>query len=90
VDIHQGGQTQIQFEFWGTPPFEFTYTRSSNAKKGHKSEVLETKHDISYEHQKIIPASEEGTYEVVAIKDSFCAFSTAQPEGRKGQKLLQY
>jgi nucleoporin POM152 len=25
VDIHEGGEAEINFEFWGTPPFEFTY-----------------------------------------------------------------
>jgi nucleoporin POM152 len=25
VDIHEGGEAEIQFEFWGSPPFEFTY-----------------------------------------------------------------
>ncbi|KAK2612108.1 hypothetical protein QQS21_001838 [Conoideocrella luteorostrata] len=78
VDIHEGNEVDILFEFWGTPPFEFTYTRSSNAKKGHRSVVLETRHDISYEHSKVIKASQEGTYEVVAIKDKFCSFSTQQ------------
>lgn len=94
VDIHEGGEVEILFEFWGTPPFEFTYTRSTNAKKGQKSQVLETRHDTSYEHSKVIRASQEGTYEVVAIKDYYCAFSTLQVEGGgskdKGQKLLQY
>lgn len=33
------------------------------------------KHDVSYEHVKTIKTSEEGTYEVVAIKDKFCSFS---------------
>lgn len=80
VDIHEGNEVAILFEFWGTPPFEFTYTRSSNAKKGHRSVVLETRHDISYEHSKIVKASQEGTYEVVAIKDRFCSFSTQQVE----------
>lgn len=78
VDIHEGNEVDILFEFWGTPPFEFTYTRSTNAKKGQKSVVLETRHDISYEHSKIVKASQEGTYEVVAIKDKFCSFSTQQ------------
>ncbi|KFY03429.1 hypothetical protein O988_01482 [Pseudogymnoascus sp. VKM F-3808] len=87
VDIHEGGQAQILFEFWGTPPFEFTYTRSTNARKGHKSQVLETKHDISFEHSKTVQASQEGTYEVVAIKDKFCAFSTQRLDG-KAEKLL--
>ncbi|OTA96003.1 hypothetical protein M434DRAFT_161378 [Hypoxylon sp. CO27-5] len=91
VDIHEGSEVEILFEFWGTPPFEFTYTRSTNARKGQKSQVLETRHDISYEHSKVITASLEGTYEVVAIKDAHCAFSTLGPEGRdKGQKSLKY
>lgn len=25
VDIHEGGEAELYFEFWGTPPFEFTY-----------------------------------------------------------------
>ena len=88
VDIHEGGEAQILFEFWGTPPFEFTYTRSTNARKGQKSEVLETRHDVSLEHSKVVQASQEGTYEVVAIKDKFCAFSTQRIEA-KTQKLLK-
>jgi len=90
VDIHEGGEAQILFEFWGTPPFEFTYTRSTNAKKGQKSRVLETRHEVSEEHSKIIQSSQEGTYEVVAIKDKFCSFSTQVAGGKKGQKLLQF
>lgn len=78
VDIHEGNEVDILFEFWGTPPFEFTYTRSTNARKGHKSVVLDRRHDISYEHSKVIKASQEGTYEVVAIKDKYCSFSTEQ------------
>ncbi|KAK6608962.1 hypothetical protein H4I96_02893 [Botrytis cinerea] len=90
VDIHEGGQAELLFEFWGVPPFEFTYTRSTNAKKGQKSHVLETRHEISYEHSKTIQSSQEGTYEVVAIKDQFCSFSTQKADGKSGQKLLQY
>ncbi|KAI1458522.1 hypothetical protein F4805DRAFT_115523 [Annulohypoxylon moriforme] len=91
VDIHEGSEVEILFEFWGTPPFEFTYTRSTNARKGQKSQILETRHDISYEHSKVITASLEGTYEVVAIKDQHCAFSTIGPDGKdKGQKSLKY
>lgn len=78
VDIHEGGEVDIHFDFWGTPPFEFTYTRSSNARKGQKSVVLETRHDVSYDHNKVVKASQEGTYEVVAIKDRYCSFSTQQ------------
>lgn len=80
VDIHKGNEVDILFEFGGTPPFEFTYTRSSNARKGQRSVVLETRHEVSHEHTKIVKASQEGTYEVVAIKDRFCSFSTQQVE----------
>ena len=82
VDIHEGGEVDILFEFWGTPPFEFTFTRSTNAKKGHRSVIIETRHDISYEHSKVVKASQEGTYEVVAIKDKFCSYSTQQTDKR--------
>ncbi|PTB44707.1 uncharacterized protein TrAFT101_003251 [Trichoderma asperellum] len=85
VDIHEGNEVDILFEFWGTPPFEFTYTRSSNAKKGQRSIILETRHDISYEHSKVVKASQEGTYEVVAIKDKFCSFSTQQVDHKKAR-----
>ncbi|KAK2747269.1 hypothetical protein FQN57_002167 [Myotisia sp. PD_48] len=83
VDIPEGGEADILFEFWGTPPFEFTYTRSSNAGKGKKDTILDTKHDISYEHTKTIKASDEGTYEVVAIKDRHCSFSTLSSQRSK-------
>ena len=86
IDIHEGNEVDILFEFWGSPPFEFTYTRSSNAKKGHRSVVLETRHDVSYDHSKVIKASQEGTYEVVAIKDKFCSFSTQQASDQKDRR----
>lgn len=89
-DIHEGTQVEILFDFTGTPPFEFTYTRSTNAKKGQRSHVLETRHDTSYDYSKVISASQEGTYEVVSIKDMHCAFSTQQAEGRADGKLLTY
>src|SRR6478609_3334455 len=91
VDIHEGGEVEMLFEFWGTPPFEFTYTRSTNARKGQKSQVLETRHDISHEHSKVVRANQEGTYEVVAIKDKYCAFSTqaTEPKGKE-QKARKY
>ena len=90
VDIHEGGEAEILFEFWGTPPFEFTYTRSTNAKRGQKSQVLETRHDVSQEYSKTIQSSQEGTYEVVAIKDKYCSFSTQRGDGKSSQKLLQF
>lgn len=91
VDIHEGGNTDLHFEFTGTAPFEFTYTRSTNAVRGKKSRVLEIKTEISHSHEMFIPVQEEGTYEVVSIKDRWCAFAR-QVEGveAKGQKLLQY
>ncbi|KAL8760589.1 MAG: hypothetical protein Q9184_003231 [Pyrenodesmia sp. 2 TL-2023] len=88
VDIHEGGEAEILFDFAGTPPFEFTYTRSSNSPKGKKPQILDTKSDISYEYSKTVLASDEGMYEVVAIKDRFCSFSTQKARGKSSQKLL--
>lgn len=85
IDIHEGGEAEINLEFWGTPPFEYTYTRSSNARKGKKSEILDVRHDISHEHTKDIKASDEGTYEVVAIKDKFCSFSSQKQLSKPGK-----
>ena len=65
------------------------YTRSTYAKRGKKAEVQETKHATSYDHTMAIAASEEGTYEVVAIKDKFCAFSKQRADGKRTQKLLE-
>ncbi|KAL1601828.1 hypothetical protein SLS60_006743 [Paraconiothyrium brasiliense] len=92
VDIHEGGNTDLHFQFEGTPPFEFTYTRSTNAARGKKSKVLEIKTEISHEREMFVPVQEEGTYEVVSIKDRWCGFAKQVEgvEGRGGQKLLQY
>ena len=65
-----------------------SYTRSTNAAKGKKSVILETKTDVSQEYSKSIMVSEEGTYEVVAIRDHYCGFSTQQVHGKSGQQLL--
>ncbi|KAL8944819.1 MAG: hypothetical protein Q9216_000241 [Gyalolechia sp. 2 TL-2023] len=89
VDIHEGGEAEIHFDFGGTPPFEFTYTRSSNPPRGKKPKILDTKNDISHEYTKTVLASDEGIYEVVAIRDRFCSFSMQKMHGRpEGQKLL--
>ncbi|GAB7363356.1 hypothetical protein MBLNU230_g3636t1 [Neophaeotheca triangularis] len=99
VDIHEGSQTEILFEFGGVPPFEFTWTRSSNVDtkkrgKGVKAgEVLDMRSEISEEYAMSVVASEEGTYEVVAIKDRYCSYSKPGHEfgGKgKGQKRLGY
>lgn len=93
IDIHEGGGTDLEFQFWGTPPFEFTYTRSTNAVKGRKSKVLEIKTEISHEHFMSIPVQDEGTYEVVSIKDRWCSFAKSVEgvdAGKAGQKVLTY
>ncbi|QIX00291.1 hypothetical protein AMS68_005808 [Peltaster fructicola] len=92
VDIHEGGTVEILFEFGGAPPFEFTYQRSANVEKGRKAgAVLDTRSEVSDEHSMRIRASEEGTYEVVSIKDRYCAYSKAGGIQRKGeQKRLTY
>ncbi|KAK7559006.1 hypothetical protein IWX49DRAFT_566145 [Phyllosticta citricarpa] len=93
VDIHEGGEAEILFEFGGTPPFEFTYTRSTNARPGRKSVVLETRTLTSIDYSLRIKASEEGTYEVVAIRDAWCAYSKggkAGVVGSEAQKMLTY
>lgn len=93
VDIHEGGEAEITFDFGGTPPFEFTWTRSTNARKGQRSELLEMKSEVSQEYSLSVRASEEGTYEVVSIKDAYCAYAKEGidlPKGRKGGKLLTY
>jgi len=93
VDIHEGGGTDLEFSFTGTAPFEFTYTRSTNAGRGKKSKVLEIRTEVSQEETMRIPVQEEGTYEVVSIKDRWCGFARqvdGVDAGRSGQKLLQY
>lgn len=66
------------------------YTRSTNAAKGKKSVVLETKNEVSQEYSKSIKVSEEGTYEVVSIRDRYCGFSTQRTQGKLGQQLLTF
>lgn len=76
VDIHEGAEADLLFEFWGEPPFEFTYTRSSlKTHKGQRSHVLETRYETSTEFTKLIRSSQEGVYEVIAIKDRYCSFA---------------
>ncbi|KAF2827520.1 hypothetical protein CC86DRAFT_455162 [Ophiobolus disseminans] len=88
IDIHEGDNTKLEFDFWGTPPFEFTYTRSTNGKKG---KVLEVKTERSDGHHLEIPVQEQGTYEVVSIKDRWCSFAKEGVEVKgKAQKMLMY
>ena len=86
-DIHAGGSVDVTFEFQGEPPFDFTYTRSEAVKqKGstggyRQGPVLDTRTLRSYERTKMISESEEGVYEVVAIRDKFCSFARQGYEG---------
>lgn len=66
--------------------FVKSYIRSTNVRRGKKPEILDIKHDISHEHVKTIKTSDEGTYEVVAIKDKFCSFSQ-MPEGQSERSV---
>jgi nucleoporin POM152 len=95
VDIHEGGEIDIIFEFTGTPPFEFTYTRSENVpktggtKRQKEGQILETKSDKTDEHTFKLKASEEGTYELISVRDRWCGVSkTGTFSGQRGEKLL--
>jgi nucleoporin POM152 len=91
IDIHEGGGTDLEFDFTGTPPFEFTYTRSTNAGRGKKSKVLEVRTERSEGMRLTIPVQEEGTYEVVSIKDRWCSFAReGAGEVKGGQKKITY
>ena len=89
VDIHEGGEAEMLFEFGGVPPFEFTYTRSSNTEKHGKKPgvILDMHSEVSDTHSMRIRAHEEGTYEVVSIKDRYCAY--AKPGVKVNQKEAQ-
>ena len=65
-----------------------SYTRSTTPPKGKKTEVLETKNEISHEYSKTVRASDEGIYEVVSIRDRYCAFSKQKVPEISAQKLL--
>ncbi|KAF2459663.1 nucleoporin Pom152 [Lineolata rhizophorae] len=90
VDIHEGGQATITFQFWGAPPFEFVLTRSTTPRrKGDRAQVLETEALRSEGHELSITRSEEGTYEVVAIRDKYCSFAKQGYAIPGKSKLLQ-
>lgn len=80
--IPEGDQAEIVFQFHGTPPFTFTYTRSEIAKKGHKPRILEMHSQRADTYTYSMFASQEGTYEVISIEDQFCSYSTST-SGRK-------
>lgn len=94
VDIHEGGEAEILFEFGGVPPFEFTYTRSSNTERGgrKKGVVLDVRHEVSEEFSLSVKAGEEGTYEVIGIRDRWCSYTKPGVElggrGAEGKKRI--
>jgi nucleoporin POM152 len=90
VDIHEGHETDIVFDFEGTPPFEFTYTRSTEPKRGEKQVVLETKTETTHDKHAQRKVSSEGEYELISVKDAYCLTTKhwAQGQGKKGQKML--
>lgn len=93
VDIHEGGEAEILFEFWGTPPFEFTYTRSSNTERYGKKpgQVLDMHHEVSEGYSMRVMAREEGTYEVTSVKDRYCGYTRPGASAAGGkQKRLKY
>ena len=94
VDIHEGGSAEIQFDFGGVAPFEFTYTRSSNTDKhGRKAGVVLDMHsEVSEGYSMRVRAHEEGTYEVVAIKDAFCSYAKpgVRVDAKEAQRRLTY
>lgn len=51
--------------------------------------VLETKNDVSAEHAMSVIVSQEGTYEVVSIRDRFCGFSMQKGSGASGKRQQQ-
>ncbi|KAF2768976.1 hypothetical protein EJ03DRAFT_327756 [Teratosphaeria nubilosa] len=93
VDIHEGGEAEILFEFGGEPPFEFTWTRSTHSqRKGGKGVVLDMKHEVSEGRVLRVKAGEEGVYEVVAVRDRWCRFVKpgVKVDWREREKLLEF
>ncbi|KAF8461135.1 hypothetical protein BDZ91DRAFT_700023 [Kalaharituber pfeilii] len=73
--IHEGDQAEIHFQFFGTPPFTFTYTRSEIPRKGGKPRIIEQYSQTTDEFTYSMFASQEGTYEVTSIEDKYCSYS---------------
>lgn len=65
--IHHGETVDLAFEFTGVPPFTFTYTRSVRGKEVDRRTVSDVK-----DHSYSIYTQEEGTYEVVELRDRYC------------------
>ena len=53
--------------------------------------VLETKSDMSEEYTKTVRVSDEGTYEVVSIRDRYCSVTAQGVYNKKdAQRLLGF
>lgn len=65
--IHHGETVDLAFEFSGTPPFTFTYTRSVRGKVVDRKTVSNVE-----DHFYSIYTQEEGLYEVVELRDQYC------------------
>ena len=60
------------------------YTRSEIAKKGSKPRILEMHSQTTDSYKYSMFASQEGTYEVVSIEDSYCSYAAGKANsGRK-------
>ncbi|RLV93667.1 Nucleoporin [Spathaspora sp. JA1] len=70
-DLHQGDQTELIFTFIGTPPFEVTYIRTVTERTHRKVVETKTIKDV-YGYELVVPASLEGTYEAVEVRDKYC------------------
>ncbi|EEB06780.1 nucleoporin Pom152 [Schizosaccharomyces japonicus yFS275] len=73
-NIHEGDRAEISFQFTGTPPFTFTYSRHALTRKG-TGKVLET-HTVTgiEEYEYKILSSIEGVYVVNSVQDRYCRF----------------
>jgi nucleoporin POM152 len=85
-DIHEGGEHDFPLEFFGTPPFEYTYTRSDPV----SGAVLETKTERTEENKIIVRGREAGSYDVISIRDRWCGVAKNNGGDRRepGYKLL--
>jgi nucleoporin POM152 len=92
-DIHEGGEDELVFDFVGTPPFEFSYVRRSQARTGRNAgAVLETKTERTDERSVRRKVNAEGEYELVSLRDAHCLTTKQRGSGagggKEGQKLL--
>ncbi|KAI3402391.2 POM152 [Candida oxycetoniae] len=74
-DLHEGDQTELIFTFVGEPPFQLTYIRTIEVKRGHKKvKKLLEKESVSdiLEREYTVLASLEGTYEAIEVSDKYC------------------